>query len=292
MTLFNRWELGWGRTAAHHLFQSHHTQLNALYWSHAPAFRHAFAATRASKPTDPTATIFSLPHGDAHRINYPLQKWAENYDAFDNWVRLNALVSATGYLEVYLKTVIRLALESDPGVMIGATHAVDGVRLLKNQQGYSYKDEVVDCVRGTWGARLASYRQLFGSVPATVEQSTGDLDRLRVLRNGVTHTFGRNADDYDSLLDVTPKPFANVSVKNLKKNLGLIETVALAVDQHLGRSHIGEYEALYIYHMWDRKYDRGQLTEDRALAAYLAKIYKSIRRRDYYRALIAHYRTA
>jgi hypothetical protein len=289
MKHFDRWAPGWGRTVAHRLFQSHHTQLNALYWAHAPVFRHAFAATRRSEKTDATTTIFPLPAEDVRRINYPLHKWASYYNEFDNWVRLNAVVSATGYLEVYMKTLIRMALESDPGVMIGASHAVDGVRLLKTQSAYNFKDEVVDCVRGAWDARLSHYGRLFGHVPPFLKQVTGELDQLRVLRNGVTHTFGRSTDDYDSYLDVTPKPFAKVSVAKLKKSLGLIERVALALDKHLGAAHIGEYESLYMYHVWDKDYAKDRVTEAKAFATHVFAIHGWIRPREYYAALIDHY---
>ena len=58
------------------------------------------------------------------------------------------MVAITGYLEVYFKTVIRAALESDPGLVHGASKAVDGVVLLKANPKYSFKPETEEVMIG------------------------------------------------------------------------------------------------------------------------------------------------
>jgi hypothetical protein len=289
---FDRWALGWGRTLAYRLFKRHHTQLNSLYWAHAAALRFAFSATRKHKREDPTTSLFSLPGNDITRINYSLGGWADNYEDFDNWVRLNALVGITGYLEVYLKTVTRLALESDPGLLLGAPHAIDGVRLLKMKKKYSYAEDATPCVRGTWHQRLAHYRRLFGHVPQPLERAISELEKLRKIRNGVTHTFGRSSDDYVSLINAKPKPLKKVKEEYLKKTLARVDDLAVVVDEHLGVSHVGEYETLYFYHHWDKQYDKGRKTEEQALGKQINTLQLRNRSPKYYSELIAHYKAA
>lgn len=288
---FNRWALGWGRTWAYRLFKSHHTQLNSLYWSHAPALRYVLSATRSKDPKEPATSLLSLPTEDITRINITLRDWADHYGDFDNWVRLNALVAITGYLEVYLKTVTRLALESDPAVLVavGLKHELDGIAALKRKPKYSFAENVIPCVRGTWPERLAYYRRLFGAVPPLLDASISALERLRWIRNGVTHSFGRATDEYDSLFETRPKPFQKVSEERLKKTLALVDKVALAVDGHLGAEHIGDYEALYFYHQWDKVYSAGHRTEAQALASRIGRLHGRTQNSRYYQELIDYY---
>lgn len=288
---FNRWSLGWGRTWAYRLFKSHHTQLNSLYWSHAPALRYVFSATRGRGRDDPASSLFTLPSQDLTRINISLGDWAKHYGDFDNWVRLNALVAITGYLEVYLKTVTRLALESDPSTMVAVElkHSIDGMAALKRKSGYNFAEIVIPCVRGSWPERLGQYRRFFGVVPNLLDSSLGALEGLRRIRNGVTHSFGRATDEYDSLFDTKPRPFQKVSEDRLKKTLALVDKLALAVDDHLGSEHIGDYEALYFYHRWDKNYPRNNQTEARALAKQIGLLHVRTKDIRYYQELIDYY---
>ncbi len=119
-----------------------------------------------------------------------------------------------------------------------------------------------------------------------------DLEKLRRIRNGVTHAFGRATDDYDSLRETQPRPFTKVSEEFLKKTLGLEDRIAVAVDAHLGPTHIGEYEALYFYHHWDKQFASGHLTEAQALAKRIGALQSRTRHISYYRDLIAHHKAA
>jgi hypothetical protein len=223
------------------------------------------------------------------RNNRTLGEWADNYDSFDNWVRLNCLVSATGYLEVYIKTAVRLALESDPGTLLSASRSIDGVALLKYRTQYSFSAEATDCVRGTWGSRSAHYLKLFGQVPSVIQDEMGALEDLRAIRNGVTHVFGRSSDEYSSLREIRPKAFEKVSLSKLKNCLGLIERVATAVDGHLGPTHIGDYEPVYFYHNWNKVYDRYHFNEATALRQLIGTHKGSGQNPSYFHGLIRYY---
>jgi hypothetical protein len=271
------------------LFRDHHTQLNEFYWAHAAALRHAFAATRPFQRSDPVSTLFSLPGIDSIRLPQTLGDWGKHYGGFDNWIRLNALVGITGYFEVYLKTVTRLALESDPGLLVGATRAIDGARLLKQRSLYSYSDQVLDVVRGTWGSRLAAYGRLFGHVPASLSSSLAALERLRKVRNGAAHTFGRAADDYDSIAEARTKPLTRVEETYLKSTLGLVNQLAADIDAHLGYSHIGEYETLYMYHRWQQPLGIGSRARARMFKQHVGPVRTSSRSIQFFEKLIEHY---
>ncbi|WP_412067051.1 hypothetical protein [Rubrivirga sp. IMCC43871] len=286
---FDRWKLGWNRTWAYRLFQRHHTQINQLYWSHVGVANFAFAATKPFDETDHTSVLFSLDDPANSNLDIPLGQWASQYDSFCNWVRLSSLVAITGYMEVYLKTVIRLALESDPGITNGVSKAVDGVAFLKSNPKYSFRDEATEVVIGDWGKRIAKYVRYFGTAPAAITTSVKALEDLRRARNGVTHTFGRASDDYDNLLDTNPKPLKKVSELKLVKTLALADRVAKAVDKQLGPLHIGDYESVYFYHNWDKSFHPKHETEHKAFAKKIGEVHGRSLNLDYHRQLIEYY---
>lgn len=201
--MFERWNCWWNRTWAFRIFKKHHIQLNDLYWVNRSASNLAFRTIRNINPTDPASNVFSLSPSDISRINFNIGKWTTDYKEFMNWVRLSAAVSLCSYLEIYLQNVIILALESDPAILLGVSQAIDGVKLLKTRSKYSYLDYTVPIVKGTWGERINKYREYFGSVPTLLENSLNNLERLRQLRNGVGHTFGREVETYNSRIHVS-----------------------------------------------------------------------------------------
>ena len=152
-----------------------------------------------------------------------------------------------------MKTAVRLALESDPGVMVGCSRKIDGAEPLKKRPEYSYKDEAETCVKGDWQSRIASYKRLFGTCPSLIETSIPELEFVRRTRNGVAHTFGRSVDDYDSLAQAKPRDLTKLKEERFTKILGLVEEVAKAVESHLGPSHIGDYESVYFFQHWLQK---------------------------------------
>jgi hypothetical protein len=290
--LFKRWDLGWGRTWAYRLFKAHHTELNNLYWAHAPALRFAFAATRGVLPTSATNTLFRLGPPNDTRINLQLKDWGRNYGAFDNWVRLSALVAITGYLEIYIGAVVRLAIESDPGITLGMSRSVDGVKALKRGSKQKSAEHVKSCIIGRWSDRVQAYKNLFGIVPRDLQDGVSSLDRLRLTRNGVAHSFGRGSNDYRELLQTKAKPFRKISEVQLQKALGLADTIALAIDNHLGSAHIGDFESVLFYHRWDKVFDITRQTESTALRAMLYEFHGRNRGPAYYEELIRYYNQA
>jgi len=293
---FDRWKLANGQTYAYSLFKKHHTELNSLYWSYAPTFKHAYKATKGLAISDKASTVFALPAPDDTRINLTLKEWSDNFNSFDNWVRLNAILSSLSYFEVYMRTIIQNALQSDPGVIYSSSHSIDGIKLVKTLSESSYKkklafdEEVRACTRGTWSERTNYYKVIFGHIPQLLENNISTLDNLRKLRNGVAHTFGRSADDYNIPLIIKPKPFQTCSIERLRKSLGLIEKLAQSIEHDLSSIHIGEFESLLFYHRWDKKYDHACSSEHRALSEEVFRVRGNHRGLIYYENLIRYYK--
>ena len=286
---FERWNLAWGSSWAYKLFQQHHRQINSLYWSHIGVKNSAFQSTRKYTEEDPTSVLFQLSDPANKNLDIPLGEWSKNYSDFDNWVRLNALVGITGYLEVFFKTIIRAAIESDPSVLHGASRVVDGVVYLKSNPKYSLKEHADNVSIGDWNQRIAKYKKIFGSVPCVMEASVRELEDLRRTRNGVSHTFGRSSDDYDSIVDANAKPQKKISEEKLVKTLALIGKIAKEVEVDLASKHIGDFESVYFYHQWDKVIDPNHQTEPKVLKKKIGQLHGRSIGKEYFQELISYY---
>jgi hypothetical protein len=287
--MFDRWQCWWPKTWSFRIFKKHHTQLNAFYWAHSSGSIYLLKTAKGLQSNAPAANTFPNPPGNSGHHGLDIQEWSDDYKEFMNWVRLSAAVALSGYFEVYLKSAISLALESDPSVMLGVSHAIDGVRLLKSRKDYSYSANSDGVVHGPWQQRLNAYRNLFGEIPDDLLLVSPELEHLRILRNGVGHAFGRGADEYKSQMNFELAPVQRLSEERLKKWLGDVETAALAVDEHLRNDHLGSYEALKYFHIWKRTYKRTNLTQARAFQASIAPKVGNSPNQDYFIDLIGHY---
>jgi hypothetical protein len=289
-TGFNRWR-SWKKTTwPYELFIQHHTQLNQFYWSHAAATVYLSREMRAIPDTSSTKQVFSLPPDDQRRIPVTVGEWGEHYKELNNWVRLCCVVALCSNLEVYLRSVISLSLESDPGTLLGASHAVDGVVLLKKDPSYSYTEDAKLATSGSWSSRIAAFRRFFRNVPPELEAARAELDQLRIFRNGVSHTFGRDAGEYLEHLTMQTKPLKRVSEARLKSWMGLVLKVVKAVDAHLLQQHIGAYETLLYFHQLSNTSWR--TPERETVKKNIGKMHHETPSKKYFDSLIAHYRRA
>jgi hypothetical protein len=251
--LFPRWQCNTGNTLAYRLFKKHHGEINKLYWSHMLSANRTFGAVKkADKRMRPTA-VFSVSPKYMKRVPPTLQEWERDYKDFNNWVRLSAAVAINAYMEIYLRKICALAVESNPGIIIGAPGAIDGVTLLKSRPSHDYSDYAVSLTKGDWSTRIAFYEKMFGDAPKKLKEHAKELNELRKMRNGVGHSFGRAVQDYDSVLHLQIKPMMRLSEERFVNWLRMADEVALAIDNHLKDSHIGHYELLLYYHMWKQE---------------------------------------
>lgn len=242
--MFDRWNNYWGRSRPYRTFNEHHAQLNDFYWSHRAAVRLAEAHFRQQALGMSTEDAFQFGGDDARRLPSPLSTWHARYKDFQNWVRLSCALSLASYLEIYLRAIASLAVESAPGILIGARDAVDGLVLLKNRSDYSQSSSSTPLVTGTWQKRLIEYEKLFGSVPQELSSKQVELEKFRKMRNSVGHYFGRDVNDNEDRARIETKSIQRLSENRFKEWMNMVDKVVLAVDEHLCSEFIGEYDFL------------------------------------------------
>jgi hypothetical protein len=289
---FKRYESILGTTWAYQVFRAHHTELNDLYWSHAAAVALARTRVRSESDEQQTLLIFGSLGADSRRVPTDVARWKTAFTAFTNWVRLNAVMALSAYLETYLKTVISLALQSDPGLLIGDSKIVDGVKLLKRGALESHADLITKCIKGTWQQRTAGYEKLFGTLPHEIKTSAKELEAMRKCRNAVGHLFGRDlgAWDPDDNLATFPKMLP-LSQERLQKWMATTAIVAQAVESHLGPSHIGSFELLNFYHR-NKSHTKGYVKTTKGLQPLLkvlGSVFKTGVGKKYAQDLVSFY---
>lgn len=289
---FQRWH-SWYRTSrAFTRFKEHHTEINSHYWSLAPIGSYAKYLQRHSVAGTPTAVLFHASGPHAHRLEPLADGWSKNFKEFENWTRLSALLSALSYLETYTSTAVTLALRSDPLLRFGQSRAIDGIAWIKRSVADDVSDLVAGCVKGEWSKRLASYRKLFGTVPTQLTALGGNLDRMRNVRNGVAHSFGRDHNLFEDPLRLATDRAERLSEPTLLGWLGDIEQAASAVDEHLLRGHLGDFELLWHFHRWrglPRSEREPKYVEATAFSRFLNRTFGSAPGRDYCRQLERYY---
>ncbi len=249
---FTRWVSRERSTWPLQVFRKYNHELNLLYCAHLASSANVYAHLgsvgaewndRAEKHLDFLAakervTLFGN-----------LKDWSESANVFENWVRLNVIVAIASNLETYMAAVIQLAIDSDPGLLIGASKAVDGVSLLKRDVTQIGAEAVItDCTRGSWSSRVAAYSGAFGEAPKRLFENISELDAMRRLRNDVGHAFGRDIERARMHGTKEIIPMQPLSKQRADKLQNIAMETAKAIDSHLLRHHVGEYQAVHFYH--------------------------------------------
>jgi hypothetical protein len=227
-----------------------------------------------------------------HRLAPMAADWSSDFKEFENWTRLSVLVSALSYLETYVSTVVTLALRSDPLLRFGQSRAIDGVAWLKRSVADDVSDLVIGCVKGEWSRRLAHYRRLFGTVPVQLLVLERDLDRMRTVRNGVAHSFGRDVRLFEDPLSMANDRAERLPEATLLTWLGSIEQAGIAIDDHLLRTHLGDFEILWHFHRWralPRSEKEPKYIESTAFSRFLNRTFGSAPGREHCQQLEKYY---
>lgn len=179
-----------------------------------------------------------------------LKEWYNSFNGLSNWNRLNAVLVLASNLETFIATIVRLAIDSDPGVLFGATRSIDGVSLLKYRSAGSIDIEkiVESMVRGDWQSRHKSYVRVFGNSPYVFSSAISELDKIRILRDDIAHSFGRNIAESRRHGQISTLQITSVSTKRLSNIQEVTRNVARSIDAHLQYFHIGAYQAIAFYH--------------------------------------------
>ena len=254
MSEFDRWNSKDNTTWVYRLFIKRMTHLNEILWASIPALSFAQGMYRRNKKADnpiiTTEQLFKATGDDVHRLDPKVDDWYRNIHEFENWNRLNSLVALISTFEVYLSSVVSLSIESDPGIILRASKIIDGARVLKsNNDKHEFFSNTEKITKGTWTERSNELKRLFPDVPEIIFGNISELDQMRILRNNVTHAFGRNIEAARSRGLTVLDRAERLQLNRLKKWMGLIKNIVREIDIYFLSRHIGEYESIYFYHV-------------------------------------------
>jgi hypothetical protein len=253
---FSRAAAPLGHTLALQSFRRDFSKLNEHYWAYLPARIISERAASQVAPTTSMPIFTTSSNADLTRCSHDTREWLVHIRESENWTRLSALTFLLSTLEVYLRAVIRAALASDPLLIPGFPKRVDGVVLLRLGRLRVPEDMISKCVKGAWNERVLAYTSTFGHPPDELSSSISGLEAMRKLRNQFAHESGRDA--LTSQRGAPAQAYAGLraidrirlSEQRLKAFLGIVFSVASAVDGHLETSYVGDWEMLELFHLW------------------------------------------
>ncbi|MFB2669993.1 hypothetical protein ACE02U_14585 [Shewanella xiamenensis] len=250
---FERWVTREDCTWPFLVFQKHNAELTNMFMSHLASSKFAYSTlgkTLGAKMSDPYEKWFPEIKEMAYTGFLDVQAWSDAQNQFSNWVNLNCVMAMSANLETYMATVISLALESDVGVLYGASRRIDGMEILKygREQPFNFDYHVIGCTKGDWNSRIACFEKTFGACPLVLKENIISLEALRKLRNNVGHAFGRDIDAsrQHDVLEIAK--MASLKTEMTIEHLRLIFKVAKDIDKQLFVNNIGAYQDLLFFH--------------------------------------------
>ena len=245
------------------VYKDYLTEINQYYWTLIPLASEAEYRVRNSgfdNQRFSTATFFNASGPDVRKIPPYLLEWQENFNKFQKWNRINTLVSIISNFETYLSSIIKVAFESNPGLLLNYSNIkensvkIDGVSYLKNG-AFTGKyreliEEIVEQItKGDWQRRTSMFYRIFPDAPSKFKESISELEHARKLRNNAAHSFGRRID-----VAVNNRSFKKIdetdtlSEKRLMAYFALFSSLTESIDEYLLNTHIGAYEVIHFYH--------------------------------------------
>ena len=247
--VFDRWTPIYPHSLPYRIYKSYDNDLMSMITSFESAKGYTYSHLKeAGALWDSKAFDFGLMKDNRTRT---IKDWSNNYNEFANWVRLSLLLSSCSYLENYIATIVSESIDSDPGIMIGAPHVIDGI-MYKKHGLFLRKDEIdekiVSCTKGTWQSRIENLKRLFGSLPNSMTDSISDLETIRTIRNDLAHAFGREIKESQDYFKSTKSPIRRLSVQRFNKFHILLNQIVQEFDLMVNKAHIGNYEQILQYH--------------------------------------------
>lgn len=248
---FNRWASFDEHTWPYRLLMKYDLELMLMWGTHISSAGFTFNCLKKNGANANDSPGQHFKAGVNHDSFIPtLKDWSDAFNEFDNWVRLTVLLTLASNLETYIAAVVKLAITSDPAVLIGASRAVDGAYVLKHGKPETilHDDVVIACTKGDWSSRISSIKRTFGECPTGLSDLHGDLEVLRKIRNRFGHAFGRDIDAARKTGALKILPIEKVSRKTTERLRFVTINAAKALDVFLLSKHIGDFEALNFYH--------------------------------------------
>lgn len=256
---FDRWSHVQYHTWPFQMYKQYNEELSNLVWSDFFAHKYTYKqlGQQAVNWETPMRSFGLFPE---HVWNFEtLKDWSVALNEQQNFLHLSSVMAMNSNFEAFLEAIISLSIESNPGLLLGASRSIDGVSLLKNGtfNRLVYKDKVEQCTRGMWGKRKKMIKSIFGCYPKELDRYESDLEQIRILRNRVGHAFGKDIALVRNFDRLEKLPSERVSLERLRKWLGIMYDVAMSMDSFLLDHSIGEYHVILAYHRnkhrWDSK---------------------------------------
>ncbi len=160
---FDRWIAHDKTTWSFQIFQKYNDELHRILNTHltSTAYLYHNLKVAGAKWEDHPSKFFD-PKGRDFELYKDLREWSDWYSNFDNWVTLGRILTIASTVETYLASVVGLALESDPGLVLGVSRTIDGAAVLKRRvrKGFDARGQIEACTKGDWSSRLARLEQL------------------------------------------------------------------------------------------------------------------------------------
>lgn len=247
---FDRWCSVSGRSIAYRIAQRDLEEINRFEGHLQGLINHAQRAM-AINPEEPWLSSL-VNYGKTLKARYKVKTVdaKPELQSAANWTRLASLVFTASALELYVRRVVALAVSSDPGLMIGATRAVDGAVRLKRGVVTDVELVVRACTEGVWSARHAALERLFGRLPR-IGAVLGDLSKLQATRNAIAHDFARISAAKDFwYLDPGQVQRVEATPITQQRLVSSIKAALVAIDELDGVAidHIGAFETIRFWH--------------------------------------------
>ena len=251
---FNRNESIDKNTWAFKVYRQHTRVINDYYWAYVPMVEQTKYKKRQETQKMTVPIFFNASGPDVRRLAPTLDKWEESIISFSNWNRINVLVTMCSNFETYLAAVTKIALESNPIVILGMTHQNDGLVFLKNEffNNKRYRglvDDITEGItRGDWQSRSNVFYSIFSDAPEILKISISDLEKMRNMRNKAAHSFGRDIEESRKNRTLDLLRADKLTEKKMQHFFNITYRIAQSIDEYMLNKHIGSYEALYFYH--------------------------------------------
>lgn len=269
MNNFNRWGHCQLSTWPFQVYKKYNEELSRYIWANDPLGRYAYKHLKKDKAKweDDPNMHFTFTNGENHNF-VDLEAWSNNYKSFNKWTLLNVVVAMSSNLETYIGAVVSLAIESNPGTLLGASKTIDGTILLKSHllPKDKYAEYIEKCTRGAWDMRLSHFKGLFGGAPAKFEAEISTLEKIRKLRNKVSHAFGRDIESSRNFQIKETLPIETISFDRVIRYLNVVYDIARSIDSYLLEHHIGEFQTILAYHHLQPSLDMNKHRSERAMA--------------------------
>ena len=252
--VYNRWTPQELKSWPYRCLKYYYDEINRLLMAHKSALLYSCKQLASQLKKDggnDDSKASTYLHTGKGNNKLTIRQWHKSYTDFDNWTNLNAIVALTSAFETYLNAIVKLALDSDPGVIINASRSIDGIKQKKYNIGYNPERigaTVTACTKGDWTARTNAMKNLFENIPTVFTDNIALLEEIRTLRNDVAHAFGRNIDAAKDYRRFDIAPMKKVTHEKFRTYQSIVLRCARQLDEQLLPSHIGLYPLLLFYH--------------------------------------------